>query len=169
MFLYLCHTCWIDIIHDSMSFRLSRRCNSHVWSGVTQALSSFGWCDVVDDITQTLLLSVIITWRCREYESIIAWEATESGRLTYMAIYDIVFELLFWLAGLVHCFGRITYERCIFLFAKVFIVDLTSGASPFSWDFLYERFLLTIACNEFMAYWKLVKVFTFWLSFGLWD
>ena len=46
--------------------------------------------------------------------------------------------------------------------AKVFIVDLTSGASPFFWDFLYERFLLTCACNAFMAYWKVGK----YLHFG---
>ena len=72
-------------VNASMSFHLSRWCDTHVSSGVTQALSAFGWCDVVDDITQALLLSVIITWRCREYGSIIAWEATESGTLTCIA------------------------------------------------------------------------------------
>ena len=165
MFLYLCHTCWIDIIHASMLFRLSRRCNFHVLSGVTQALSAFGWCDVVDDITQALLLSVIITWRCREYGSIIAWEATESGRLTCMAIAVSYLSLLIWLAGLVPCFGTFFYEG---YYSSLLLIWL-AGLVRFLGFFLYERFWLAFACNKFMAYWKLVKVFTFWLSFGLWD
>ena len=65
---------------------------------------------------------------------------------------------------LVYCFltSPLFWYLLLWRLLFIFVINLTSGASPFSWDFLYERFLLTFACNEFMAYWKVGK----YLNFG---
>ena len=73
-------------VNASMSFHLSRWCDTHVSSGVTQALSAFGWCDVVDGITQALYPIRQLDVKVQGVWEYYAWEAIESGRLTYMAI-----------------------------------------------------------------------------------
>ena len=85
------------------------------------------------------------------------WETHLYGHIGYFTwVVDLT-------SGASPLFWYILLWRLLF----IFVINLTSEASSSSCDFLYERFWLTFACNEFLAYWKLVKVFTFWLSFGL--
>ena len=126
-------------VNTSMSFRLSRWCDTHVSSGVTQALST-----------------LVVMWCCRRHHASPVpypstrregtgsmgvlclggnrvWETHLYGHIGYFTwVVDLT-------SGASPLFWYLLQWRLVFIFVNI----LTSGASPFLWDFPYEGFVNT--------------------------